>query len=190
MSRPNRMLALAGGCGGAVFSIGAAFAPLPLPWWGDLLILLITPLIGLLVVAYAYKIMQAADRKLEHMDHLKLIEALAPKPDGERAIVTNNTRDTVDAGRGIGEKTGRVSRRERRSARLTDARPPTGWRIAVLAACMAPAARRRWLDLITETLYDFEPAQHPALLRDFRRTAPRVIMRSWTVDFTRSGASR
>jgi hypothetical protein len=59
---------------------------------------------------------------------------------------------------------------------------------AVLAACMAPASR--WRDLIAETQYEFEPAQHPVLLREFRRTARLVIIRSWTVDFTRSGASR
>jgi hypothetical protein len=83
---------------------------------------------------------------------------------------------------------GKAQKERRRS--VTGAPRRGGWSIAVLAACMAPAARRRWLALIAETLYDFEPAQHTALLRNFRRNAPIEIMRSWTVDFTRSGASR
>lgn len=65
-----------------------------------------------------------------------------------------------------------------------------GWRIWVLATLMAPTARQRWLEAIAEALYDFEPAHRPALLRDFQHRAAVVIIRSWTVDFVRSGASR
>jgi hypothetical protein len=65
-----------------------------------------------------------------------------------------------------------------------------GWRIRAFAACMAPASRKRWLDLVEETLHDFDDDQRRVLLRDFRRTAVVVIVRSWTVDYTRSGASR
>ncbi|WP_460366497.1 hypothetical protein [Actinocorallia lasiicapitis] len=54
---------------------------------------------------------------------------------------------------------------------------------------MAPVARRRWLDDIAETLHDYDVADHADLLRDFRTNAFVVILRSWTIDYTRSGAS-
>jgi MFS family permease len=83
------------------------------------------------------------------------------------------------------------TRRSGRTARGTRrCRVRYGWRILVLATLMAPAARQRWLEAIVEALHDFEPAHRPALLRDFRRSAVVVIVRSWTVDFVRSGASR
>ncbi|GAB3669999.1 hypothetical protein GCM10027589_38360 [Actinocorallia lasiicapitis] len=69
------------------------------------------------------------------------------------------------------------------------AHPQPGWQMRTIAVCMAPVARRRWLDDIAETLHDYDVADHADLLRDFRTNAFVVILRSWTIDYTRSGAS-
>jgi hypothetical protein len=55
------------------------FAPLHLPWFADLTVLLGAPWIGMLVAAYAYKIMRAADLESEQRQYeyqLKLVETL------------------------------------------------------------------------------------------------------------------
>lgn len=76
--RPSKWIVISAGFGEA-FSLGVNFAPLHLPWFADLLVMLGAPSIGMLVAAYAYRIMRASDRAYRHSeneDHLKLIELL------------------------------------------------------------------------------------------------------------------
>ncbi|WP_141578775.1 hypothetical protein [Actinomadura sp. WMMA1423] len=51
--------------------------------------------------------------------------------------------------------------------------------VRVAAAVMAPPARRRWLEDVEVTLYDFAPERHQALLHDFLAHAPAVIVAGW-----------
>lgn len=56
---------------------------------------------------------------------------------------------------------------------------PGGRLVRVAAVLMAPRARRRWLEDIEVTLYDFAPEQHQALMRDFLWHAPVVVIVGW-----------
>lgn len=60
--------------------------------------------------------------------------------------------------------------------------------LRLCAALMFPSEGRRWLDAIAESLRDFDEADHPAVLRSFRRTAVAVIVLSWMAVFMPSGA--
>jgi hypothetical protein len=73
-----KWIAISGGFGEA-FSLGVNFAPLHLPWFADVAVMLGAPSVSILVAAYAYKIMRAIDRDYrhrEHEDHIRLIETL------------------------------------------------------------------------------------------------------------------
>ena len=64
-------------------------------------------------------------------------------------------------------------------------RSAPGWRVIVMASLTTPPARERWLEHLAESLYDYEPRDHHAVIRNFLRTAPIVIIRSWTLDLPR-----
>ncbi|WUI02829.1 hypothetical protein OHR68_13805 [Spirillospora sp. NBC_00431] len=56
---------------------------------------------------------------------------------------------------------------------------PGGRLVRMAAALMEPRARRRWLEDVEVSLYDFAPEQHQALLRNFLAHAPAVIIVGW-----------
>jgi hypothetical protein len=83
---------------------------------------------------------------------------------------------------GITQAWGKAVSRCHDHRRVTRQRSPYGRTIRLAAAFMPATARQRWLENIAESLHDFEPDQHRAILRDFLRSAPVVIFWSWTVN--------
>jgi len=53
------------------------------------------------------------------------------------------------------------------------------------ARIMPPAAGRRWLTEAESCLYETDPGQRPAIGRDYRRTAPRVVAAAWAAELAR-----
>ncbi|RKS73450.1 hypothetical protein BZB76_4141 [Actinomadura pelletieri DSM 43383] len=57
--------------------------------------------------------------------------------------------------------------------------------IRAAAAFMPPEYGRRWRDDVAEALFDYEPDEHPELLRDFLLHAPAAIAWAWTATLQR-----
>lgn len=50
---------------------------------------------------------------------------------------------------------------------------------------MPAPVRERWLEDVAVSLYDFEPAERRAILRDFLIHAPAVIATAWLTELPR-----
>ncbi|TYB48238.1 hypothetical protein [Actinomadura chibensis] len=59
------------------------------------------------------------------------------------------------------------------------------WSIRAAAALMPPEHARRWRDDVAESLFDYEPDEHPTLLRDFLLHAPAAVVWAWTATLQR-----
>jgi hypothetical protein len=79
--------------------------------------------------------------------------------------------------------------RKTRRCESFDVSAANRWGVKIAAALMPHGSRKRWLEDIAISLYDYEPAWHDLLLCDFLSHAPAVIVRAWAAKLPRRMAS-